>query len=88
MDHRYDEVRQSMLVLPSWMQPFLTQLTAKPYLGQASWDRPAIDYLFSGFVWAISGIVFGYWSVVQSGLWLLALPLTWFATVHGTRNCG
>lgn len=79
--------RESMKVLPNFMQPFLTWLTAMPYVGQhqlIKWTP------WSLLCCAIAEIVLGI-SIgavgIRSGVWLsvFLVPLSWILTTGGVR---
>jgi hypothetical protein len=72
--------------LPDWLQPLLTRIIAKPYIGEPATERSALQEL-SG---ALSNVVFGL-TVSTSGVLLgsvamLLIPLGWFFTLHGTHK--
>jgi fatty acid desaturase len=81
-----DDVRESMKVLPEWLQQPLTHLAAKPYAGQHVVNFPIWLSVGSAFLSSLLGIAFGYLLVNQGGLSLLALPFSWVAIIHGYRK--
>ena len=82
-----DDVRESMRRdLPNWLQPLLTNLTAKPYQGEKSYQQTALSNVWSTFFALILGICVSDLSVNQSGFYLLLLPLGWCLTIHGLRK--
>ncbi|MFM6254680.1 MAG: hypothetical protein ACKPEQ_37020, partial [Dolichospermum sp.] len=72
--------------MPNWLQPLLTNLTAKPYQGEKSYQQTALSNVWSTFFALILGICVSDLSVNQSGFYLLLLPLGWCLTIHGLRK--
>ena len=80
------EVRESMRVLPGFLQPFLTWLSAKPLAGEEPWRLRPVHHLLSSALALAVGIAIGVAAVALSGFWLLLLPPSWLLTVHGIRK--
>ena len=72
--------------LPDWMQPFLTQLTGKPFAGQKSWKRTAIDHLLTAVTALVLGVITSSFAVIHSSLYLLLVIPGWILTIYGTRK--
>lgn len=79
------DVRESMRVLPGFLQPFLTWLTCKPLPEEESWNLRAIHHLVSSVLPLVLGVGIGIVAVTLSGFWLLLLPVGWLLTVHAIR---
>lgn len=81
------DIRLSMKKdLPNWIQPFLTQVTAKPYPGQKPWKRTAMNHLVSAVMSSVVGVIISSFGIAHSGQGLVLVPLGWIFTVHGTRK--
>lgn len=78
--------RESMQVLPSFLQSFLTWLTCKPLEGQQSWNRTPFDHLIIALIALFSGVTISVIAVLHSGFWLLLLIPSWIATVSSART--
>jgi len=72
--------------LPNWIQPFLTQLTAKPFVGEQQRKRTAINDVVATFVALGIGIATSVLALSQSGFNLGIIPIGWGLTVYGTRK--
>jgi hypothetical protein len=79
--------RESMkLNLPDWMQPFLTQLTAKPYVGEQPHEKSVgFDVVQTFAVLGISVAVSSF-AIAQSDSSIGVIPIDWILTVHGLRK--
>lgn len=80
------DIRESMKVLPGFLQPFLTWLTGKPLKSQKSWNRKAIYHLIMSLVFLFVGITISIIALMGSGFWLLFLIPSWILTVSGART--
>lgn len=80
--------RESMKVLPSWTQPFLTWLTGRIYAGQRpKWSNNAFTQTFC----ALSSLAFGiigsvYLFQIGTGWSYLLMLITWTFTFGAARN--
>jgi len=86
-EEQYDStelVRESMSVLPAWMQPMLTWLTAKPIHLKAKVERSAWSHLCSTLCMLIAGVSITYLSFNSN--WYYLLPLSLVLTVSGMRK--
>lgn len=80
------DIRESMRVLPSALQPFMTWLTCKPLSDEKPWKLTPIHHFTGAALSLVGGAAFGAALVTLSGFWLLLLPVAWLLTVHGTRK--
>lgn len=78
--------RESMRVLPSFLQPFLTWLTGKPLLGEVPWNLTPIHHLLASCIPLLLGVAGSSIAVLLLGWWLLLLIPCWMLTVHGSRK--
>ena len=62
------DVRESMRVLPNFLQPFLTWLTAKPYQGQIPSNHTPIYYLVTALVYLLTGLTLSIFAILKAGL--------------------
>lgn len=72
--------------LPGWIQPFLTELTAKPFAGEQPRKRSAIKDVIKTFTALGIGVATSVLAISQSGLYLGLLPIGWSLTVYGSRK--
>lgn len=72
--------------LPSWIQPFLTNLTSKPFLGETSRRSSAISNVVQPLIYLVFGMTSGSMIVSHGGLLLTFLPLVWGIILHATRK--
>jgi fatty acid desaturase len=79
-------VRDSMRVLPEFLQPMLTFLTGQALQEQKPWKLTAIHHLFLSFSFLLIGITLSSLAVIKSGFWLLLLIPAWICTISGTRS--
>lgn len=78
--------RESMRVLPSFMQLPITLLTGKPHVGQRRLlTSPTYHLLAAIFSMAI-GVTASFVGWFLGGAWLLLLAPGWAMTLHGMRN--
>jgi hypothetical protein len=78
--------RESMRVLPSFVQPFLTWLTGKPLVGERPWGLRPVHHLMACLLPIAAGITVSV-AAFQAGRWfLVALPPGWLLTTHGIRK--
>ncbi|GAA3237980.1 fatty acid desaturase [Dactylosporangium siamense] len=82
------DVRESMLVLPTWLQPVLTWVTGKPTVTENSWRLRPVDHLLASIAPLLFGVAVGWAAVLAGGWWLLVLPVSWLSSVHGMRKLG
>ena len=85
-------VRESMSVLPRWLQPFLSTLTGKPVRGQASSNLGPLGFLIATVAWLCTslslplvGLSYGLelpWFVAT----VILLPLFWLVAVGQMRK--
>ena len=62
------DIRESMRVLPNFLQPFLTWLTAKPYQGQIPSNHTPIYHLVTALVYLLIGLTLSIFAVLKAGL--------------------
>ncbi len=67
IDSQSVDIRESMKVLPEFMQPFLTWLTAKPYQGQKPWQRTSIYHLTIAILYLCLGVTLSILVIKQLG---------------------
>ncbi|MBD2443403.1 fatty acid desaturase [Dolichospermum sp. FACHB-1091] len=84
--HLNSSPRETMRVLPSCFQTFLTWLTCKPLEGQVSWGRRPIDHLLIALTGLVIGVITSVLAVTHSGFWLTLLIPSWIATVSSART--
>jgi fatty acid desaturase len=79
--------RESMRVLPRFLQYPLTVFTGKPLRGQRPfrWWTPEY-HLAQAFLAPVLGVALGAAAWHASGWWLLLLLPSWAITLHGMRN--
>lgn len=80
------DIRESMRIIPSIFQPFLTWLTGKPLGDELSWGLQPIHHVTSAMAaWAI-----GLWlskTALDHGGWMLIFLIPGLSlTIHGTRK--
>jgi hypothetical protein len=84
------DVRETMRVLPTFVQGFLTWLTGKPLKGQKpSILRGNLSHIFTGYALLLFGLVVSVFVVNNSGaapLLLLLLPIGWVSVVSAARK--
>lgn len=78
--------RETMCVLPSYLQALLTALTAKPYVGEAPHSRSPWFHLSTAGTVLLLGVTLSSVASVLQGFWLLALVPGWGLTVAGARK--
>jgi fatty acid desaturase len=79
-------IRESMKVLPNFLQPMLTLLTGQPLLDEKGWEsRPSDRLLLTLLILAI-GIFTSSLAVINTKFWLLLLIPGWICTVSGLRS--
>lgn len=79
--------RESMRVLPIWLQPFLTWLTGMPLNDEKPifhWT-PNLRATAAAAILTI-GVLMGSSLVISGGAWLAAIPVAWLLTVSGMRD--
>ncbi|TAK14723.1 MAG: hypothetical protein EPO32_00940 [Anaerolineae bacterium] len=83
-------VRESLLALPSFVQPLLTWVTGKPPYGARSKHTPSNWFHLVSALAALFGGAFASWVVVSMQITaILAVPillLAWMVTVSGARK--
>ncbi|MEH1858530.1 MAG: hypothetical protein V7L21_11115 [Nostoc sp.] len=72
--------------LPNWIQPFLTELTAKPFVGEQQRKRTALNHIVTTFVALGIGVATSVLALSQSGFNLGLIPIGWGLTVYGARK--
>lgn len=72
--------------LPGWIQPFLTELTAKPFASEQPRKRTALNDVVKTFTALGIGVATSVFAISQSGLYLVLLPAGWVLTVYGSRK--
>ncbi|MGW3471692.1 hypothetical protein ACWDKQ_25260 [Saccharopolyspora sp. NPDC000995] len=77
--------RETMRVLPGFLQPALTWLTGKPLGDQRPWQLTPLHHLWASVLPIVAGIALGA-AVVGAGWWMLLLPASWLMTTHGIRK--
>ena len=80
------EPRESMRVLPGWLQPFLTWLTGKPLAGQRPWRLKPGHHLAASILPLLTGIGASIAVIEAGGPYLVALLVCWLLTTHGVRK--
>jgi 3-carboxy-cis,cis-muconate cycloisomerase len=82
-----DDPRESMRVLPRFLQYPLTLLTGKPLAGQKPipWWTPTF-HLVAAFTNLLVGIGLGVTGWAASGGWLMLLLPAWAVILHAMRN--
>jgi len=83
----YDPVRESLRVLPGFLDLPLTMLTGKPHLGQRPLRLTPTTHLVCALGSLAAGLTISAEALGASAgpLWLLLLP-GWAMTLHGMRN--
>lgn len=84
-DMRDMRMRDSMLVLPHWLQPLLTWLTTIPYSGESPRKKSSAHHV----IVALSLYLFGMISSIGILEWrlpLVFLIFSWMLTVSGART--
>jgi hypothetical protein len=81
-----DNPRESMRVLPEWLQLPLTLLTGKPYYGQRAPRLRPTHHLIAAFASIAIGVAVSSAALAAGGWWLFALVPGWAITLHGLRN--
>jgi fatty acid desaturase len=80
------DVRESMRVLPSALQPVLTWLTCKPLPDEEPWKLTPLHHLAGAVLALVGGAALGIFAATLSGLWLLLLPVGWLLIIHAVRK--
>ena len=81
------DVREAMKRdLPQWMQPLLTWLTAKPYVGQKPSRRTAMSHLASALAALGLGASLSWVGASSGGMAMILVPLGWFFSTYGARK--
>ncbi|MFJ2742601.1 stearoyl-CoA 9-desaturase [Streptomyces sp. NPDC087440] len=78
--------RESMRVLPEFMQHRLTLFTGKPLPGQRAPRWTPSYHLVAGVAAMAAGTAFSALVWTLGAWWLLLLPPGWAVTLHGMRN--
>ncbi len=79
-----NSVRDDMAkALPSWVQPFLTWLTAKPVTGEAAKQTSAVYHVSTATLATVAGVALSVAAVLAGGFWLALLPVGWILTASG-----
>jgi fatty acid desaturase len=77
--------RETMRVLPGFLQPALTWLTGKPLGDQRPWRLKPGHHVWASVLPILAGIALGT-AVLGEGWWMLLLPVSWLLTTHGIRK--
>lgn len=82
-----EDPRETMRVLPGWLQPVLTELTGKALPGETPWFRwsRAGRLTATGLTWA-TGVGGSMAFAAAGGAYLALLPVTWLLTVSASRT--
>lgn len=78
--------RESMRVLPAFLQPVLTAMTGKPLDGQRGWKWTPMHHLASSVLSLLAGIVGSSLALAHGGGAMVGLIPGWLTTLHGMRN--
>lgn len=79
-------IRESMRVLPGFVQPFLTWLTGRPLAGEKPWQLNWKHHLASAVLSVVFGVSLSVLAVTQLGWWLILLYPGWLLTTHSVRK--
>lgn len=80
------DIRESMRVLPAFLQPFLTWLTGKPLRGETPTKLTPLHHVAGAFLSLLFGVATSVTAVAFTGGWLVLLVPGWILTVHGARK--
>lgn len=72
--------------LPNWLQPLLTHIIAKPYIGEPTTERSALQELIGAFSSVALGLTASTIGVLSGSAALPLIPLGWFLTLHGAHK--
>ncbi len=84
--HYTPDPRETMRTLPTWMQPFLTWLVGKPYIGQKYSQRTPYYHFLTALVAMLTGCMLTALGFIGSGFFLIFVPIGWLLTVSGARK--
>jgi fatty acid desaturase len=80
------DVRESMCILPSFLQLPVTLLTGKPFVGQKPLRISPTGHLVAAGMSIVGGVTVSCLGWILSGFGLLLLAVGWAMTLHGMRN--
>jgi fatty acid desaturase len=72
--------------LPDWLQPFLTQLTAKPFIGEQPHEKSKLGDVIKTFAVLGIGVTTSILAISQPDSLLGLIPIGWILTIHGSRK--
>lgn len=72
--------------LPDWLQPLLTRIIAKPYVGEPATKRSALQELIGAGSSIAVGLTASTIGVLAGSTAIPLIPLGWFFTLHGTHK--
>jgi len=81
-----ENIRESMRVLPGFMQPFLTWLAGRPLPDEKPWPLNWKHHLASALLSVAVGISLSLVAAIQLGWWLILLYPGWLLTTHSVRK--